>query len=40
MMNSIGDGLPLLAILNLLRIEVLLGERKHFARDDLSVATR
>ena len=39
MMNSDGDGLPLLAILNLLRIEGLLGERKNFARDDLSVAT-
>ena len=39
MINSAGGGLPLLVILNLLRIEVLFGERKNFARDDLSVAT-
>ena len=39
MMNSAGDGLPLLVILNLLRIELLFGERKNFAGDDLSVAT-
>ena len=39
MINSAGDGLPLLVILNLLRIEVLLGERKNFVGDDLSVAT-
>ena len=28
MMNSIGDGLPLLVILDMLRIELLFGERK------------
>ena len=39
MINSAGDRLPLLVILNLLRIKVLLGERKNFAGDDLSVAT-
>ena len=27
MINSAGDGLPLLVILNMLRIEVLLGEK-------------
>ena len=33
------DELPLSVILNLLRIEFLLGERKDFAGDDLSVVT-
>ena len=39
MMNSAGDGLPLLVILNLLRIEFLLAKGKNFAGDDLSVET-
>ena len=38
MMTSIGDGLPLLVILDLLRIELLFGERKDFVGDDFSVA--
>ena len=39
LINYTGDGLPLLVILNLLRIELLFRERKNFAGDDLSVAT-
>ena len=39
MINSAGGGLPLLVILNLLRIEFLFEKGKNFAGDDLSVAT-
>ena len=39
LINSAGDGLPLLVIQNRLRIELLFWERKNFAGDDLSVAT-
>ena len=38
MINSVGDGLPLLVILSLLRIEFLFVKGKNFAGDDLSVA--
>ena len=37
--NSTWDGLPLLVILNLLRIEFLLVKGKNFAGDNISVAT-
>ena len=39
MINSTGDGLPLLVILNLLRIEFLFVKGKNFAEDDLLVTT-
>ena len=39
MMNSAGDGLPLLVILNLLRIELLFWERKNFAGDKKALST-
>ena len=39
MMNSAGDGLPLLVIQNRLRIELLFGERKNFAGDEFPMAT-
>ena len=39
LIHSAGDGLPLLVILNLLRIEFLFVKGKNFAGDSLSVAT-
>ena len=38
LINSDGDGLPLLVILNLLRIELLFVRGKNFAGDDQSIA--
>ena len=37
LINSAGDGLPLLVILNLLRIDFLLVKGKNFAGDDLQL---
>ena len=39
LINSTGDGLSLLVILDLLRIEYLFVKGKNFAGDDLSVVT-
>ena len=40
MMNSAGDGLPLLVTLDLLRVELMFGERKELCwGDDLSIST-
>ena len=39
LISSVGDGLPLLVIRNLLRIGFLFVKGKNFAGDDISVAT-